>query len=358
MRVVVADTDETRAHAASLIERYFSSWGLESLDDEPELRAELDGLHAYREPEGSLLVAVATTGEPAGVVALKRVDDGTCEMKRMFVEPAWRRRGVGSALVAAIMVRAIDLGYARMRLDTPSWNDPALAMYRSFGLEPIESYLDPDHGHAHDDWAWLGRDLSARARRDLERRLLEAAYLVEDDPRAGSGFTGDESRWEAKRRVILEAIDRDGTLLDACCANGYLMESLERWARADGLKLEPHGLDVSARLVDAARLRLPAWADRIHVGDVVTWEPPRRYDFVYALTDLVGEADLPGLVRRLRDVAVEPGGRLILGIYSRSDARGVLDALQAAGLEPAGHAVGPALADSPSRATTVLWFDA
>ena len=54
------------------------------------------------------------------------------------------------------------------------------------------------------------------------RALLERAYLEAGDPRGGSGFGGDEARWERARRPIVSAIDCDGTFLDVGCANGLL----------------------------------------------------------------------------------------------------------------------------------------
>ena len=53
--------------------------------------------------------------------------------------------------------------------------------------------------------------------------IIVPAYLAGDNPRAQSGFAGDERRWEAARRPILEAVDRCGTFLDVGCASGLLM---------------------------------------------------------------------------------------------------------------------------------------
>jgi SAM-dependent methyltransferase len=107
--------------------------------------------------------------------------------------------------------------------------------------------------------------------------VYEEHYLRSDDPLGQSGFGGDEDRWEAARRPIVEAIDCDGTFLDAGCANGYLMECVRRWSPH---RVEPYGLDFSPRLVALARSRLPRWADRIFLGDALEWESPRRFDFV------------------------------------------------------------------------------
>lgn len=137
--------------------------------------------------------------------------------------------------------------------------------------------------------------------------LYEALYLASGDPRAQSGFRGDEARWEGARRPIVEAIHRDGAFLDVGCANGLLMESVVRWSPH---RIEPYGLDHAPALV--ARARLPRWADRIFVGDVMEWEPPRSFDFVR--TELYARERRRELVERLLGW-LEPGGRLIVCSY-------------------------------------------
>src|SRR5712691_704089 len=102
----------------------------------------------------------------------------------------------------------------------------------------------------------------------LPPEVYEEHYLASADPHAGSGFGGDEARWEAARRPIVEAIDRDGSFLDVGCANGLLLESIVAWSP---YRIEPYGLDFSPRLVELARRRLPQWADRIYLGDALEW---------------------------------------------------------------------------------------
>jgi SAM-dependent methyltransferase len=146
----------------------------------------------------------------------------------------------------------------------------------------------------------------------LDVEVYEESYLASDDPRRQSGFGGDEARWEAARRPIVEAIDRDGSFLDVGCANGYLLESLIRWSER---RIEPYGLDFSPRLVELARARLPAWADRIFLGDVLDWEPPRRFDFVRTELVYAPRERRRELVERLLVRVVSPGGRLIVCGY-------------------------------------------
>jgi trans-aconitate methyltransferase len=142
--------------------------------------------------------------------------------------------------------------------------------------------------------------------------IFGAAYLEGDNPRAQSGFGGDEARWETARRPIADAIDRDGTFLDIGCASGHLMECLVRWTTH---RIEPYGLDLSPTLADLARRRLPHWADRIFVGNALTWQPPRRFDFVRTELVYVPAQRQRAFVQRLLDDIVAAGGRLIVCGY-------------------------------------------
>jgi SAM-dependent methyltransferase len=143
-------------------------------------------------------------------------------------------------------------------------------------------------------------------------RSSRAAYLPGGNPRAQSGFGGDETRWEAGRRPIVEAVDRDGSFLDVGCASGHLLESIVRWSPH---RIEPYGLDLAPRLAELARRRLPQWADRIVVGNALTWEPPRRFDFVRTELVYVPGARRSDYVRRLLAAVVLPRGRLIVCGY-------------------------------------------
>ena len=142
--------------------------------------------------------------------------------------------------------------------------------------------------------------------------IFEAAYVSGDNPRAQSGFGGDETRWEAARRPIAEAIDRDGSFLDIGCASGHLLESLVRWTPH---RIEPYGLDLAPALVELARRRLPQWADRIFLGNALTWESPQRFDFARTELVYVPAERQRQLVERLLADVVAPGGRLILCGY-------------------------------------------
>lgn len=93
----------------------------------------------YAPPSGALLVARAG-GTAVGCVALRRLDDETCEMKRLYVRPTLRGGGVGRLLANAIVGEARRLGYARMRLDTVPEMAAAQALYEQLGFRDTEPY--------------------------------------------------------------------------------------------------------------------------------------------------------------------------------------------------------------------------
>ena len=95
----------------------------------------------YAPPAGCILLAESDPGrEPAGCIALRPLDPGICEMKRLYVRPAYRGTGLGRTLAVALIERARQIGYATMRLDTLASMTSAQALYRTLGFRECPAY--------------------------------------------------------------------------------------------------------------------------------------------------------------------------------------------------------------------------
>jgi GNAT superfamily N-acetyltransferase len=127
------------AQARELFQEYAQSLGVNLCFQNFE--QELAGLPGhYARPDGRLLLA-EYDGQLAGCVALHKWEDGVCEMKRLYLRPSFRGKGLGRAIAEKIIAEARSIGYRRMRLDTiePLMKD-AVEMYRKLGFREIAPY--------------------------------------------------------------------------------------------------------------------------------------------------------------------------------------------------------------------------
>jgi ribosomal protein S18 acetylase RimI-like enzyme len=107
-----------------------------------EIDAELDGLPGdYAPPRGALFVAT-DAGHSVGMIALRPLDGPVCEMKRLYVRPAARGRGLARQLIARLCDEAKRLGYCELRLDTLPMMGDAQALYQACGFVDIEPYYE------------------------------------------------------------------------------------------------------------------------------------------------------------------------------------------------------------------------
>lgn len=93
----------------------------------------------YGAPQGRLYL-VRAEGRPAGCVAMKGLDQHRCEMKRLYIRPAYRGLGLARRLVELLLEDAREEGYEAMVLDTFPFLREAIALYRSMGFYEIPAY--------------------------------------------------------------------------------------------------------------------------------------------------------------------------------------------------------------------------
>lgn len=95
----------------------------------------------YGFPGGRLYMALCD-GEAAGCVALRKLDEKRCEMKRLYVRENYRGNGIGNLLTDTLIGDARSIGYRHLLLDTFPFLERAIGMYQARGFREIEKYND------------------------------------------------------------------------------------------------------------------------------------------------------------------------------------------------------------------------
>jgi GNAT superfamily N-acetyltransferase len=143
LRIVPAFGEPFLSHARNLFREYAAT--LEGFHRLPNFDLEVASLPSpYAPPGGRILLAVSDEAENpdyvAGCVALRSLDRGVCEMKRLYVRPTFQRKGVGQKLVEALIAEARSIGHEPMVLDTLPSMAEAHKLYVRFGFREIASY--------------------------------------------------------------------------------------------------------------------------------------------------------------------------------------------------------------------------
>jgi ribosomal protein S18 acetylase RimI-like enzyme len=137
-RFLYVDSGEPVAHARTLFQEYQSEIGVDLCFQ--GFAAELAGLpRPYVPPDGRLLLALHDV-DVAGCAGLRALGDGIGELKRLYVRPAFRGRGIARRLAAMLLEDAREIGYRAVRLDTLATMTAARALYQALGFREIPPY--------------------------------------------------------------------------------------------------------------------------------------------------------------------------------------------------------------------------
>lgn len=144
--IVIANRNEHGDHIRYLFWEYLQwanarcneEYGI-SFDIPTMLEDDVKHLDRFMPPSGRLLLCIHE-GKPAGIACLKELTSEIGEIKRMFVRPEYRKKGLGLALIARLIMEAKQIGYTAIRLDSTHFMKAAHRMYRGMGFREIESY--------------------------------------------------------------------------------------------------------------------------------------------------------------------------------------------------------------------------
>ncbi|SDP26637.1 Methyltransferase domain-containing protein [Paenibacillus sp. yr247] len=175
---------------------------------------------------------------------------------------------------------------------------------------------------------------------EMNKSYFTEHYLSADNPRSQSGHGGDEEQYFHNHFMLLDTITKNGSFIDVGCANGYLIESINKWINGmNTYQLDFYGLDISHDLIELAKTRLPNWKDKLYTGNAIEWVPEKKFDFV-CVKELgyVPDKMKKTFFEHLYNNFVDEEGRLILGPYSEEKiSRELEEQLSSWGYFPSGY---------------------
>ena len=142
-------------------------------------------------------------------------------------------------------------------------------------------------------------------------------YLNKSDLRE-TGFGGTEEEWRYCRKIILQAVDHDGKMLDLGCANGRLVSDLHSWAKEEGISLDVYGVDFVAELVEKAKKRMPEITDHFDVADINDYVPKQKFDYIRTEIIHLNPNRIKEILERYLS-KLSSGGKLIISRYDDQD---------------------------------------
>ena len=150
LKTIPVETGEHKQHVRELFWEYLQWTNLMamrefdvSFDINIALDRDLAELHQFSPPKGRLLLG-EWEGKIVGCAYMRKIGEDIAEIKRMYVRPEYRRRGIGRSLLEAIINESRQSGYSKIKLDSAPFAKEAQVLYRSLGFRHIEPYAESE----------------------------------------------------------------------------------------------------------------------------------------------------------------------------------------------------------------------
>ena len=168
------------------------------------------------------------------------------------------------------------------------------------------------------------------------------------------------SNWRQSREFIAKAINKDGTIFDIGCANGFLIRCLQEWSHH---KLVPYGIDIDGRLIEQAKRLFPGIKDNFakigleDISEIDRFGLPKKFDLIYWNVWDDWEFNNTNELNAAKEILkhVETGGRLILGFYHKNKSNNLNRVKK---LKQAGFKIDKVIINTiPKQNQVVCWID-
>ncbi len=234
MKIVLASGPEQLRQVRRLFEEYAASLSFGLCFQ--NFQEELDGLPGdYAPPAGGLWLATTDRGEAAGCVALRRLEPGVGEMKRLYVRPEHRGTGLGKRLTLKVLEEASAIGYERIRLDTTPEMAGAIRLYESLGFTRIAPYRpNPIEGALY-----MEIRLGGGPQLQLVPVTLGQVELVAPLFDAYRQFYGQPPDPQGARRFLAERLGRGESVVYAVVEGGRALGFTQLYPSFSSVSMRP-----------------------------------------------------------------------------------------------------------------------
>lgn len=150
IKIIQVSTEDDKAHTRDMFKEYLV-WVIGQFveeydihfDVESVLEEDMKTIEKFSPPFGRLLLAFEND-QIIGVGCLKKLKTDICEIKRVYVKPDGRRKGIGKALIKRLLLEASEIGYKEIWLDSAKFMEAAHKLYKSFGFKDTDPYPESE----------------------------------------------------------------------------------------------------------------------------------------------------------------------------------------------------------------------